>query len=154
MNKYMLYLDSKRCIGCHGCEVHCKTNKGLPVGPILCEISHDPLKAVRGVPRTEFRFRSCYHCEDPFCVPICPTKAMVKRDDGIVYIDQDKCIGCMACAGACPWNIPQMNPETGKAVKCDYCMDRIDVGLRPACVTKCTTHALKLVTMHEVSDSK
>lgn len=154
MNKYMLYLDSKRCIGCHGCEVHCKTNKGLPVGPILCEISHDPLKAVRGVPRTEFRFRSCYHCEDPFCVPICPTKAMVKRDDGIVYIDQDKCIGCMACAGACPWNIPQMNPETGKAVKCDYCMDRIDIGLRPACVTKCTTHALKLVTMHEVTDSK
>jgi Fe-S-cluster-containing dehydrogenase component len=150
----MLYLDSKRCIGCHGCEVHCKTNKGLPVGPILCEISHDPLKAVRGVPRTEFRFRSCFHCEDPFCVPICPTKAMIKRDDGIVYIDQDKCVGCMACAGACPWNIPQMNPETGKAVKCDYCMDRLDIGLRPACVTKCTTHALKLVTMHEVTDSK
>jgi len=154
MNKYMLYLDSKRCIGCHGCEVHCKTNKSLPVGPILCEISHDPLKAVRGVPRTEFRFRSCYHCEDPFCVPICPTNAMIKRDDGIVYIDQDTCIGCMACSGACPWNIPQMNPETGKAVKCDYCMDRIDIGLRPACVTKCTTHALKLVTMHEVTDSK
>ena len=154
MNKYILYLDSKRCIGCHGCEVHCKTNKGLPVGPILCEISHDPLKAVRGVPRTEFRFRSCYHCEDPFCVPICPTNAMIKREDGIVYIDQEKCIGCMACSGACPWNIPQMNPETGKAVKCDYCMDRLDIGLRPACVTKCTTHALKLVTMHEVTDSK
>ena len=87
-------------------------------------------------------------------MPICPTKAMIKRDDGIVYIDQDKCVGCMACAGACPWNIPQMNPETGKAVKCDYCMDRLDIGLRPACVTKCTTHALKLVTMHEVTDSK
>ena len=151
MNRYMLYLDSKRCIGCHGCEIHCKTNKNLPVGPILCEISHEPLKAVRGVPVTEFRFRSCYHCEDPLCVRICPTKAMIKREDGIVYVDQEKCVGCMSCAGACPWNIPQLNPDTGKAIKCDYCLDRVDNGLRPACVTKCATHALKFVTLREVS---
>ncbi len=151
MNKYMIYLNSRRCIGCHGCEVHCKTNKNLPVGPILCEITHEPLKAVKGVPKTEFQFRSCYHCEEPFCVDICPTKAMQKRqEDGIVFVDADKCIGCMACAGACPWGIPQLNPETGKAVKCDYCMDRVDAGLKPACVTKCTTHALKFVTMQEV----
>ncbi|NPA94556.1 MAG: 4Fe-4S dicluster domain-containing protein [Thermodesulfobacteria bacterium] len=150
MNKYMLYLNAKRCIGCHGCEVHCKANKNLPVGPILCEISHEPLKSVKGVPKTEFMFRSCYHCEDPYCVPICPTGAMKKREDGIVYIEQDKCIGCMACAGACPWNIPQVNPSTGKAVKCDYCMDRVDQGLKPACVTKCTTRALKFVALQEI----
>ena len=150
MNKYMIYLNTRRCIGCHGCEVHCKTNKDLPVGPFLCEISHKPLKSVKGVPKTEFSFRSCYHCDDPFCIPICPTDAMIKRDDGIVYIDQEKCIGCMACAGACPWNIPQMNPDTNKAIKCDYCMDRVDAGMKPACVTKCTTHALKFVQLHEV----
>ncbi len=151
MNKYALYLNPKRCIGCHGCEVHCKVNKNLPVGPILCEITHEPLKAVKGVPKTEFFFRSCYHCEDPFCVPICPTGAMQKREDGIVFVDQEKCIGCMACSGACPWNIPQFNPDTGKAIKCDYCMDRIDAGLKPACVTKCTTSALKFVRMEEVN---
>ncbi|MCX5877465.1 MAG: 4Fe-4S ferredoxin, partial [Deltaproteobacteria bacterium] len=50
----------------------------------------------------------------------------------------------------CPWGIPQHNPETNKAVKCDYCMDRLDAGLQPACVTKCTTHALKLVAMKEI----
>ncbi len=150
MNKYSIYLNSRRCIGCHGCEVHCKTNKNLPVGPLLCEITHEPLKAVKGVPKTEFHFRSCYHCEEPFCATICPTKAMQKRDDGIVFIDDEKCIGCMACAGACPWGIPQLNPATGKAVKCDYCMDRVDRGLKPACVTKCTTHALKFVTINEV----
>ncbi|OQX19532.1 MAG: 4Fe-4S ferredoxin [Desulfobulbaceae bacterium A2] len=150
MNKYLIYLNTRRCIGCHGCEVHCKTNKGLPVGPILCEIDHIPLKSVRGVPKTEFSFRSCYHCDDPHCVPICPTGAMIKRADGIVYIDQDKCIGCMACQGACPWHIPQMNPDSGKAIKCDYCMDRVDQGLKPACVTKCTTHALKFVTLQPV----
>lgn len=150
MNKYMIYLNAKRCIGCHGCEVHCKTNKALPVGPYLCEIDHKPLASVKGVPKTEFSFRSCYHCDDPFCVPICPTQAMIKRDDGIVYIDQEKCVGCMACAGACPWTIPQLNPESKKAVKCDYCMERVDVGLKPACVTKCTTHALKFVQLQEV----
>ncbi len=150
MNKYLIYLNSRRCIGCHGCEVHCKTNKKLPVGPLLCEITHEPLKAVKGVPKTEFHFRSCYHCEEPFCVDICPTKAMIKREDGIVYVEEEKCIGCMSCAGACPWGIPQLNPDTGKAVKCDYCMDRIDQGLRPACVTKCTTHALKFVTIQEL----
>jgi len=150
MNKYMIYLNKKRCIGCLGCEVHCKTNKNLPVGPILCEIKYLPLKSIKGVPKTEFSFHSCYHCEDPFCVPICPTSAMIKRDDGIVYIDQEKCIGCMSCAGACPWTIPQRNPETNKAVKCDYCMDRVDIGLKPACVTKCTTRALQFVTLEIV----
>ena len=150
MNKYMIYLNTRRCIGCLGCEVHCKTNKNLPIGPILCEIKYLPLKSIKGVPKTEFSFRSCYHCEDPFCVPICPTSAMIKRDDGIVYIDQEKCIGCMSCAGACPWTIPQRNPETNKAVKCDYCMDRVDIGLKPACVTKCTTRALKFVTLEIV----
>jgi len=150
MNKYMIYLNGKRCIGCHGCEIHCKSNKNLPVGPQLCEITHSTMVKVRSVSKTEFAFRSCYHCEEPFCIPVCPTNAMIKRDDGIVYIDQEKCIGCMACAGACPWTIPQGNPETKKAVKCDYCMDRVDAGLRPACVTKCTTHALKFVVMEEV----
>lgn len=147
MNKYYLYHNTRRCIGCHACEVHCKTSKFLPVGPIPCVISYPPLKSIRGIPRTEFTFRSCYHCDNPLCVPACPTSAMVKRADGIVYVDQEKCIGCMACAGACPWDIPQFNPDTGKAVKCDYCIERIDRGLQPACVTKCTTHALKFVKL-------
>ena len=149
MNKYLIHLNSKRCIGCHGCEVHCKTNKGLPPGPMLCEISHEPLRSARGVPRTEFRFRSCYHCEDPQCLPACPTGAMRKREDGIVFVEQETCIGCMACQQACPWDVPQLNPATGKAVKCDYCLDRVDRGLKPACVAKCATHALRFVRLVE-----
>ena len=149
MNKYIIYLNSKRCIGCHGCVVHCKVNKDLPVGPLLCAISHEPLKSIHNLPMTEFTFRSCYHCEDPNCMHICPVDAMIKRKDGIVYVDKDKCIGCMACAKACPWTIPQHNPLTNKAEKCDYCMDRVDAGLKPACVAKCTTHALKFVIMQE-----
>ncbi|MEN8189776.1 MAG: 4Fe-4S dicluster domain-containing protein [Thermodesulfobacteriota bacterium] len=150
MNKYMIYLNTNRCIGCHACEIHCKANKNLPFGPILCEIDHQPLKSIKGVPKTEFSFRSCYQCEDPNCAHICPTDALAKREDGIVMLDEEKCIGCMACAGACPWGIPQFNPKTNKMVKCDYCFDRLDQGLKPACVTKCTTHALKLATLAEI----
>ncbi len=68
---------------------------------------------------------------------------MQKRaKDGIVFIDFDLCVGCKACITSCPWGAPQWNPETGKAVKCDYCVDRVDQGLKPACVTVCTTHCL------------
>ncbi len=150
MNKYLIYLNSKKCIGCHGCEVHCKTNKKLPVGPVLCKITYEPMKMVKGIPKTDFFFRSCNHCEDPNCVAACPTGAMTKREDGIVFINQEKCIGCMACAGACPWTVPQRNPDVKKAIKCDYCLDRVDAGLRPACVTKCTNSALQFVTLQIV----
>ena len=152
MKRYAIYLDEKRCIACFACEVHCKTNKGLPVGPSLCEESIEPFLKVKGIPKTFFRFRSCHHCEDPHCVAVCPTGAMQKREkDGIVFVDQEKCVGCMLCAVACPWNIPEYNPATGKAVKCDYCMDRVDQGLEPACVTKCTTHALQFVELSPIS---
>ncbi len=149
MNKYQIVLNSKRCIGCHGCTVHCKTNKNLPLGPILCEISHTPTVYIKGVPRVEFSFRNCHQCSEPYCAIVCPVEALHKREDGIVILDQEKCIGCMACAGACPWHIPQFNPETDKMIKCDLCVDRIDQGLKPACVSRCTTHALKLVTLVE-----
>ncbi len=149
MKKYMIHLNSRRCIACHGCEVHCKANKNLPVGPFLCDISCSSLRIVDGVPKMEIIFSSCRHCDEPLCVSACPTGAMVQREDGIVYIDEEKCIGCMKCAWACEWDIPVLNPETKKAVKCDLCMDRLDAGLKPACVSKCTTHALKLVELTE-----
>jgi Fe-S-cluster-containing dehydrogenase component len=149
VKKYTIRLNSRRCVACHGCEVHCKANKSLPPGPMLCDISTTPLKKIGGVPRLEITFSTCRHCEQPLCVPVCPTAAMVQRPDGIVYIDTETCIGCMACSTACPWEIPVKNPDNNKAVKCDFCMDRLDAGLKPACVSKCATHALKLVELVE-----
>jgi Fe-S-cluster-containing dehydrogenase component len=68
---------------------------------------------------------------------------MQKRgQDGIVFIDSNLCVGCKTCISACPWGAPQWNRDTGKVVKCDYCMDRVDDGNKPACVTACTTHCL------------
>jgi len=150
MSKYHIYLNTERCIGCHACEVHCKTKNDLPVGPRLCRIIESEIKLIGGLPRQKFVFKTCFHCEDPKCVKACPTGAMQKRSkDGIVFVEQSLCDGCKACITACPWEIPQWNKETGKVVKCDYCKDRVDQGLEPACVTKCTTKALKFVTKHQ-----
>jgi Fe-S-cluster-containing dehydrogenase component len=80
---------------------------------------------------------------------------MQKRTkDGIVFVEQSLCVGCKSCITACPWGVPQWNKDIGKVVKCDYCRHRVDQGLQPACVTGCTTNALKWVTPAEASAMK
>jgi Fe-S-cluster-containing dehydrogenase component len=85
-------------------------------------------------------------------VAACPTGAMQQRSsDGIVFVDSTLCVGCKTCISSCPWGAPQWNPETGKVVKCDYCKDRVDEGLNPACVTTCTTHCLNFGKVEEMT---
>ncbi|GAB6143757.1 4Fe-4S dicluster domain-containing protein [Desulfocicer niacini] len=152
MSKYYLFQDTKKCIGCRTCEIQCKTNKGLPSGPRPCQIIQIGPQLIGGLPRTSYVFMPCFHCENPWCVAACPTGAMQKRTkDGIVFIDPDLCVGCKTCVSACPWGAPQWNPETGKVVKCDYCKDRIDVGLKPACVTTCTTGCLNFGKVEDMT---
>ena len=85
---------------------------------------------------------SCNHCEDPICVKNCPTQALCKREDGIVQIDQNLCIGCKYCSWVCPYGAPQFNPQKGVMGKCDFCADYIDQGKNPSCVDACPMRAL------------
>lgn len=97
---------------------------------------------------------SCNHCDNPACVEICPTKYIYKEEKyGIVTIDESKiCLSCGACKKACPWDSPQFyddiglykknDPNTPKMTKCDLCIDRLEEGLKPACVTACIVRAL------------
>ncbi len=151
MSQYYLFQDQRKCIGCLGCEVHCKTHKGVPTGPRLSEVVQVGPKMADSLPKISFVFMPCFHCEEPWCVSVCPTGAMCKRDsDGIVFVDSSLCVGCKSCITACPWGAPQWNAKTGKVVKCDYCMDRIDLGLKPACVSKCVTHCLQFGKANEL----
>ena len=150
MSKYFMLQDQQKCIGCHSCEIACKSNKDLPPESRPCQVITVGPKFIDGNPRASYVFMPCFHCENPWCVAACPTGAMQRRaKDGIVFVDHDLCVGCKTCISACPWGAPQWHPELGKVVKCDYCMDRIDKGLQPACVTICTTHCLNFgVTEH------
>ena len=85
----------------------------------------------------------------------CPTGAMQKREtDGIVHVESGICIGCKSCMSACPWGTPQWDPASRRVVKCDYCMDRVDKGLDPACVTKCVTGCLSFGVTTEEPDPR
>lgn len=92
--------------------------------------------------------RSCLHCETPACVTVCPTGASYKRaEDGIVLIDEDKCIGCQLCAWACPYGAREFSEKRGVMQKCTLCVDRIynetldPADRQPACVMACPTRA-------------
>lgn len=143
MSKYYVSHDVKKCIGCRACEAHCKVQNNVARGANYCKMITIPPRMSSGVPRFEFVYMACFHCEKPWCVTACPTGAMQRRDkDGIVFVDSNLCVGCKACITACPWGVPQWDESTGKVGKCNLCMDRVDQGLEPACVAKCVTDAL------------
>lgn len=145
MSIYRIKLDKDRCIHCKACEIHCKVRNANPVGIKFAVHTTTGPELKDGKIVLKAGFRSCYHCEKPACVEACPTEAMTRREsDGIVYVNKELCIGCESCISACPWNIPVLFEEDNVVGKCDLCMDRLDAGLEPACVTACTTHALRL----------
>ena len=88
------------------------------------------------------RSTRCNQCADALCVEICPTTAMFQRPDGIVDFDRSRCIGCQACMAACPYDAIYIDPVSHSAEKCNFCTNRIDRGLQPACVTVCPTQAI------------
>lgn len=144
MAAYRIKFDKKRCITCMACLVHCKVKNNVPEGLSLNVLTAEgPVADEDGIPRIKNKYRPCLMCKKPDCVPACPEGAMIQREeDGLVFIIDEKCTGCGECIVACPWDVPVINPETGKAMKCDYCIDRVEQGLDPACVTGCTGKAL------------
>ena len=153
MSKYSIVQNMDRCIGCLSCEVYCKENKRVSEGPRLCQVSMLGRRTVQGLPQEAYVYLGCYHCENAACVAACPTRAMKKREsDGIVYVDPELCVGCKACMVACPWGAVQWDPAAEKAIKCDLCKDRIDQGLKPVCVTVCTTQCLSFKEIDPVQE--
>ncbi len=154
-------IDQGRCIGCHSCTVACKSeqNTAPANSPLLFKGGNPQLPVHRSyrwvvvrdggmypnVWRT-FVTSACNHCREPACLKSCPVNAISKRpSDGIVLIDQEKCIGCKYCLWACPYGAPQWNEATLKVEKCTLCVERTEKGLQPACATTCVGKALTYV---------
>ncbi len=153
MSEYHIVQDVRDCIGCRACEVHCKEKNDSGPGVYNCRILEVVSSEAEKL-RVDFVYLSCFHCNKPWCVDACPTGAMRRRpEDGIVFVEGVSCVGCKACISACPWTVPQWNPESGRMEKCDLCKDRIDAGLKPACVTKCTTGCLTFTTPAKASQA-
>jgi ferredoxin len=79
----------------------------------------------------------CNQCDNPACAAVCPAKAISKKANGIVFLDETKCIGCQKCLTACPYGVPKFNAAKFIAQKCNLCSDRVDAKLNPYCVDVC-----------------
>ena len=135
--QYGMLIDVRRCIGCHACSVACKAEFDVPLGATRSWVEYVEKGNYPNVSRS-FLPRLCNHCRHPSCVDVCPTGATYKRqEDGIVVVDPDICIGCKYCIQACPYDARFLDPVTGNADKCDFCLHRVSAGLAPVCVETC-----------------
>jgi Fe-S-cluster-containing dehydrogenase component len=160
--KLGLVIDLDTCVGCHACATACKSWNGAsaisgpladtepygadPSGTWFNRVRHYEVGEYPESKTVNFPM-SCLHCEEAACVTVCPTGASYKRADGIVLVDQDRCMGCNLCAWACPYGARELDAASGTVKKCTLCVDRIDnhelpeAERQPACVLACPTHA-------------
>ena len=163
MAKYAMAIDLKACIGCHTCSVACKTANNLPKDMWWLNVKTDGADVMdnsTGVfPNALLSYTpvNCMHCDNAPCVAACPTGATLKREDGIVTMDPDKCVGCGACVAACPYEgVRTLNTEepgydaefalgaadapkhkANTVEKCTFCVNRVDKGEKPYCIDAC-----------------
>ncbi|MFQ5826268.1 MAG: 4Fe-4S dicluster domain-containing protein [Dehalococcoidia bacterium] len=161
MARLGMVIDLKRCVGCYACIVSCKAENGTQPEVFWSRV----------LEREEGKYPSarrifvpvlCNHCNEPACEAVCPTRATSRTIDGMVLIDEDKCIGCRACMTACPYGarffvreehhyypqgptpyekVAYKKHQSGVVQKCNFCLDRIEQGLEPACVQTCVAKA-------------
>jgi molybdopterin-containing oxidoreductase family iron-sulfur binding subunit len=160
-----MVFDLKACIGCNACVVACKQENSLPDGVFFTRTLSHEYGEYPNVKRVYIP-TICNQCEDAPCEKVCPSGATYTREDGIVMVDGEKCIGCSSCAVACPYDMRTMLEDAmfsdglygtgeltpfeeqgydrwiaGTAAKCDFCSQRVDEGLTTACVYTCPTNA-------------
>lgn len=159
--RWIMVIDLAACDGCGQCAAACAKSHFVPPDREYLRI----YKMQESTDTAPYWFpRPCFHCDDPPCTRVCPVGATFKRDDGIVLIDNERCIGCRFCMAACPysarvfnWAPPSDPPEAiargyspewgyprkvGTAEKCDFCADMAGQGKLPHCSSNCPMGAI------------
>lgn len=136
--RYVMVIDLRRCVGCQTCTAACKSANATPPGVQWRRVLDQESGEYPDVRRT-FLPVSCMHCAEPPCAEVCPTTATQKREDGLVTIDYDVCIGCANCIMACPFDARaiQHEPRYAYGVPMAHELARADPG-RLSVATKCT----------------
>jgi formate dehydrogenase iron-sulfur subunit len=161
--------DASLCIGCKACEVACKQWNELPADGDgqLSGRSYDNTddlgattwRHVVFVEREAAADRAfawlmlsdvCKHCVHAGCLEACPTGAIIRTEFDSVFIQQDVCNGCGYCVPACPFGVPQLGHDDGRAHKCTLCYDRLRGGLEPACAKSCPTESIRFGPVEEL----
>ena len=163
-----MVIDLKRCTGCFGCVIACKAEHHTPPKVFWAKVLRSEGGKYPNTNRQPIPV-ICMHCKEPECEKVCPTGATSKREDGIVVVDHNKCVGCRYCVVACPYgaryfvakwqdyftgkDIPSSKyaeysrrkwleeSDRGVVTKCTFCVERVQKGLLPACVLACPAEA-------------
>lgn len=140
--RYAMLIDLRKCVGCQACTIACTIENQAPIGQFRTTVKQYEVTLTDGSTKTEnvkaFMLpRLCNHCEDAPCVKVCPVQATFQREDGIVMVDNERCVACAYCVQACPYDARFINEDTLTADKCTFCAHRLEDGLLPACVETC-----------------
>lgn len=136
------YFNADNCISCHACEAACSEKNELPPHIAFRSVGYVEGGSYPAYQRLNISM-ACNHCDDPVCLKGCPTRAYTKfAEYGAVLQDPDICFGCGYCTWVCPYNAPQLDTRAGHVSKCNMCVDRLEVGLKPACAAACLAGAL------------
>ncbi len=159
--KWVMVIDLAKCDGCGKCISACSKMHFIPPDRQWIKV----LRMQEAEKTAPYYFpQPCYHCDNPPCTKVCPVDATFKRSDGVVLIDNDRCIGCRFCMAACPygarsfnWGPPPDSPAAkdaayspehgyprriGTVEKCDFCPDMAAMGMLPACTSGCPMGAI------------
>jgi anaerobic dimethyl sulfoxide reductase subunit B (iron-sulfur subunit) len=155
------YFDASACADCKACQVACQDKNNLPPQMLWRRVfqygggNWIPENSIPGLYHASGVYSysvstACMHCQEPVCRDVCPVAAITKRDDGIVLIDQSKCVGCRYCQWACPYGAPVFDEIHGVMTKCTFCEDLLAQGQNPACVDACVMRALDFGELDEL----
>ena len=137
-NHYAFVIDVTRCIDCRACLVACSVENNVPMDHTRIWVHDQGIKGEWPDLSRVFVPYNCMHCDHPPCTEVCVSGATYKeKTTGLVLVDQDACIGCGYCVEACPYGVRYIDQKRGVVDKCNACVNRLEVGLPPACVSTC-----------------